>query len=60
MIFMKLSDYTDSVEVVIFPKIFEKYAGIIREGNCIAVKGRHSIRNDEHSILAEEIKEMTS
>ena len=39
MIFMKLSDYTDSIENVIFPKIFEKYASIIREGNCIAVKG---------------------
>ena len=59
MIFMKLSDYADSIENVIFPKIFEKYASIIREGNCIAVKGRHSIRNGEHSILVEEIKEMT-
>ena len=58
MIFMKLSDYTDSVENVVFPKIFEKYASIIREGNCVAVKGRHSIRNGEHSILVEEIKEM--
>ncbi len=58
MIFMKLSDYSDSVENVIFPKIFEKYASIIREGNCIAVKGRHSVRNGEHSILAEEMKEM--
>ena len=59
MIFMKLSDYTDSIETVIFPKVFEKHATIIREGNCIAVKGRHSIRNGEHSILAEEMKEMT-
>lgn len=60
MIFMKLSDYTNSIENVIFPKVFEKYASIIREGNCIAVKGRHSIRNGEHSILVEEIKEMTN
>ena len=60
MIFMKLSDYTDSIENVIFPKIFEKYASIIREGNCVAVKGRHSTRNGEHSILVEEIKEMTN
>ena len=59
MIFMKLSDYTDSIETVIFPKIFEKYASLIREGNCVAVKGRHSTRNGEHSILVEEIKEMT-
>ncbi|KKT21397.1 MAG: polymerase III, alpha subunit protein [Parcubacteria group bacterium GW2011_GWB1_43_8] len=58
MIFMKLSDYADSIENVVFPKVFEKYASIIREGNCVAVKGRHSVRNGEHSILVEEIKEM--
>jgi len=60
MIFMKLSDYADSIENVVFPKIFEKYASIIREGNCVAVKGRHSIRNGEHSILVEEMKEMVA
>ena len=60
MIFMKLSDYSDSIEAVVFPKVFEKYAGIIREGNCVAIKGRHSIRNGEHSILVEELKEMTN
>jgi len=58
MLFMKLSDYTDSIENVIFPKAFEKYGSMIREGNCIAVKGRVSIRNGEYSILVEEIKEM--
>ena len=60
MIFMKLSDYADSIENVVFPKIFEKYASIIREGNCVAVKGRHSMRNGEHSVLVEEMKEMTN
>jgi len=60
MIFMKLSDYADSIENVVFPKIFEKYASIIREGNCVAVKGRHSMRNGEHSILVEEMKEMAN
>lgn len=58
MLFMKLSDYADSIENVVFPKVFEKYAGIIREGNCVAVKGRHSTRNGEHSVLVEEMKEM--
>ncbi|MCK6462254.1 MAG: DNA polymerase III subunit alpha [Candidatus Pacebacteria bacterium] len=58
MLFMKLSDYADSVETVIFPKILEKYAGVLYEGNCIAVKGRLSFRNNETSIIVEEIKEM--
>lgn len=59
MIFMKLSDYADSIENVIFPKIFDKYANILREGNCVAVKGRMSYRNNDPSIIVEEMKELT-
>lgn len=58
MLFMKISDYTDSIETVIFPKILEKYGALLREGNCIAVKGRLSLRNNEPSIIVEEIKEL--
>ncbi len=58
MLFMKLSDYTDSIEVVIFPRILEKYGLMLREGNCIAVRGKISLRNGETSIICEEIKEM--
>jgi DNA polymerase-3 subunit alpha len=58
MLFIKISDYTDSVETVIFPRILEKYGDIIREGNCIAIKGRISLRNGDPSIICEEMKEM--
>ncbi len=58
MLFLKISDYTDSIEAVIFPKTLNHYGEIIREGNCIAIKGRISLRNDEPSIIAGEIKEM--
>lgn len=58
MLFAKISDYTDTIEVVIFPRVLEKYGEIIREGNCIALKGKISLRNGEPSIICEEIKEM--
>ena len=58
MLFIKISDYSDTVEVVIFPGILEKYGDIIREGNCVAIKGRISLRNNEPSIICEEMKEM--
>jgi DNA polymerase-3 subunit alpha len=58
MLFIKISDYSDTVEVVIFPRVLEKYGDIIREGNCIALKGRISLRNNEPSVIAEEMKEM--
>jgi len=58
MLFLKISDYSDTVEVVIFPRVLEKYGDIIHEGNCIAIKGKISLRNNEPSIIAEEMKEM--
>jgi DNA polymerase-3 subunit alpha len=58
MLFLKISDYTASIEAVIFPKVLNQYGDIIREGNCVGVKGRISLRNGEPSIIIEEIKEM--
>ncbi|MEW5907996.1 MAG: DNA polymerase III subunit alpha [Patescibacteria group bacterium] len=58
MLFVKLSDYDNSIELVIFPKILDSFGHLIREGNCIAVRGRISLRNGDASIVADEIKEM--
>ena len=58
--FMKLSDYTNSIETVIFPKILSRYNGIIREGNCVAIRGKMSHRNNEPSIIVEEMKELVN
>ena len=58
MLFVKLSDYDNTIEMVIFPRILESYGDIIREGNCVAVRGRISLRNGESSIIVEEMKEM--
>lgn len=59
MLFLKISDYAESIEGVIFPRVLEKYGNIIREGNCIGMKGKISLRNGEPSILVEEMKEMS-
>jgi DNA polymerase-3 subunit alpha len=60
MMFLKLSDYTDSIEMVVFPRVLEKHGAIIRDGNCVGVKGKISLRNNEPSIIVDEIKEMTN
>lgn len=59
MVFAKLSDYNNSIEVVIFPRTLSAYADIVKEGNCIGVKGKISLRNGEPSVIAEEMKLMT-
>ncbi len=58
MMFITLSDYSDKIEAVIFPKIYEEYKDIIETEKCVAVKGRLSARGDEMNILVEKIKEI--
>ena len=56
MLFIKLSDMSDSIDLVIFPKIMEEFKDVINLETCIVVKGKVSIRNNEKSILVDKIK----
>jgi DNA polymerase-3 subunit alpha len=58
MAFMKISDLTDSLEVVVFPKLYEKHSEILESGKCIVIKGKISNRNGEISLIADGIKEL--
>ena len=58
MAFLKIKDYTDSIECVCFPKIFEQYKDIIQSEGCIAVKGTLSEKNGERSILINKMKKL--
>lgn len=56
MLFIKLADLTDSIETVVFPKVLSEFANIFELDNCIAIKGKVSIRNDEKTLLVEKAK----
>jgi len=56
MAFIKVSDLTDTLEIVAFPKVFEKNKAELEPGKCIAIKGKLNKRNDELSMLADAIK----
>ena len=58
MLFVKLSDYEHSIEMVVFPRTLEAHKDIIREGNCIAVKGKISLRGGDPSIIVDQMKEL--
>jgi DNA polymerase-3 subunit alpha len=58
MIFLKLSDLSDSIEAVAFPKILEEFQDVLVPENCVVVKGTFSLRNGEKSILIDKIKLM--
>ena len=58
MIFMKLSDLSDSIDTVVFPKVFEEFQDILVPESCVVVKGTMSLRNGEKSILIDKVKVM--
>lgn len=56
MAFVTVEDTTDSIETVIFPKLFKEHASSIVPGACLLVKGKVSVRNGETSLAIEDIK----
>lgn len=56
MMFIRLGDYTGTIEVVVFPKTLVAYKDIFIQDKCIAVKGKISTRNGARSILTDVAK----
>lgn len=56
MAFITLDDGTDSIEAVIFPKLFKEHAKTVVPGACILIKGSVSVRNGETTLAIENLK----
>jgi len=56
MAFLTLEDMTGQVEVVIFPRVFAKFARVLDgQANVLLVTGRLQLREDTPKIIAEDI-----
>ncbi|MEX2405278.1 MAG: DNA polymerase III subunit alpha [Candidatus Paceibacterota bacterium] len=58
MAFVRIADFTDSLEIVVFPNTFKSFEDILTPESCVAIKGKMSDRNNEKSLIAEAVKEM--
>lgn len=56
MAFVRLADFGESIETVVFPRVFMEYHELLRPEKCIAVKGRISNRGGEKSLIVEAVK----
>jgi len=56
MYFLKLTDYSGSLEVVVFPRTYTESKDKLILDNCIAIKGKVSHRNGTVSLIAEAVK----
>lgn len=56
MAFLTLEDLYGAIEVVVFPKTFERYRNLLNEDEVVLIKGRVAVREDEQNkILCEQI-----
>ena len=58
MAFLRLSDFSGTIEAVVFPKIYEEYKDLILEDTIVALKGKISKRNDEISLIVDKVKKL--
>lgn len=56
MAFVELEDLYGTVEIIVFPNVYEKYHGLLNEDNVVAITGTVNFKEDETpKILADTI-----
>ncbi len=55
MCFLKFTDLTGSIDVVVFPKTYAQYKKVLLPDKCLAIKGKVNERDNEISMLADSI-----
>mgnify|MGYP001569264094 CR=1 FL=1 len=56
MIMAKLTDFSGTIELALFPRVLKDFKDLVYPGACIAVRGRVSRRGNYTSFIAEKIK----
>ncbi len=56
MAFVTIEDLTGTVEVIVFPNVFERYAKVIEEDKVLLISGNVSLKDDEVKILCNNIR----
>jgi len=58
MAFVKVSDFSDSMEVIVFPKVYEQYKDLLENDKCIAFRGKISRKDGRIGFLVDSAKEL--
>jgi DNA polymerase-3 subunit alpha len=58
MAFVKISDHTGVMEIVIFPDLYKESRTFLVSGNLVVIRGKVSLRNGDKSIIVDKIKEL--
>ena len=58
MAFLKIADFTDNIEAVVFPKLFASHKLILVQDAVLVLEGKVSMRNEVPSIIIEKVKRL--
>lgn len=56
MAFARISDYSGSIEIVVFPRVFTENIALFNPGTCLMARGKFTDRNGEPSFIIEKVK----
>lgn len=56
MLFVRLADFSGSIEVVVFPKVYELAKEFLNQEGCVAIKGKMTNRDGTPGMIAEAVK----
>lgn len=56
MAFLTIEDWDNSVDVIVFPRVYENYTDILKQGKVIMVVGK---RSDDESIIAAQLLDLS-
>lgn len=60
MVFLTLEDLTGSVEVILFPRVYQKVGTLIANDAVVLIDGRVSSQEEEAKVIAEDIRPLTT
>ena len=58
MMFIKIEDLTDRIEVVVFPSMIEKAPELFQENKIVTITGRTDVKDGSPKIIANEVEEI--
>jgi DNA polymerase-3 subunit alpha len=56
MMFLRMADFTGTIECVVFPRVLFEYRSSIAVDKCVAIKGKVSDRNGEKTLIIDKVK----
>lgn len=58
MAFIKITDFSGSIEMVVFPKVFTIFKNLLVPEACLSIKGKISHREGEISLMVDAVKSL--